>query len=109
MYRSLALLFMATMLLVSAPSLDAQVVPAGRDFSLPRAEVSLAYSPTEVNAPPGQCGCFFMNGGIQPNIGEPQPGEALYFESGGNDLVTSPLISVERPQRDVVQSYLDRR
>jgi hypothetical protein len=53
---------MATMLLVSAPSLDAQVVPAGRDFSLPRAEVSLAYSPTEVNAPPGQCGCFFMNG-----------------------------------------------
>jgi outer membrane immunogenic protein len=53
---------MATMLGVSAASLDAQVVAAGRDFSLPRAEVSLAYSPTEVNAPPGKCGCFFMNG-----------------------------------------------
>jgi hypothetical protein len=53
---------MATMLLVSASSLHGQVVAAGRDFSLPRAEVSLAYSPTEVNAPPAQCGCFFMNG-----------------------------------------------
>jgi hypothetical protein len=37
-------------------------MPPGRDFSLPRAEVSLAYSPTEANAGPGQCGCFFMNG-----------------------------------------------
>jgi hypothetical protein len=35
---------MATMLLVSASSLHGQVVAAGRDFSLPRAEVSLAYS-----------------------------------------------------------------
>jgi hypothetical protein len=52
---------------------------------------------------------FFLNGGIQPNLGEPQPGEALYFESGGHDLVTSPLISVDRPSREVVQSYLDRR
>jgi hypothetical protein len=48
---------------LSAPGLNGQVTtPAGRDFSLPRAEVSLAYSPTEVNAGPGQCGCFFMNG-----------------------------------------------
>ena len=44
-------------------SLRGQVTtPAGRDFSLPRAEVSLAYSPLEANAGPGQCGCFFMNG-----------------------------------------------
>jgi hypothetical protein len=62
MRSSLALPLMATMLLVSASSLHGQVVAAGRDFSLPRAEVSLAYSPTEVNAPPAQCGCFFMNG-----------------------------------------------
>lgn len=62
MYRSLALLFVGTMLGLSASSLHGQVVPGGRDFSLPRAEVSFAYSPTEVNAPPGQCGCFFMNG-----------------------------------------------
>ena len=46
----------------SASSLHGQVVPGGRDFSLPRAEVSFAYSPTEVNAPPGYCHCFFMNG-----------------------------------------------
>jgi outer membrane immunogenic protein len=62
MYRSLALLFAGTMLGLSASSLHGQVVPGGRDFSLPRAEVSFAYSPTEVNSPPGQCGCFFMNG-----------------------------------------------
>jgi hypothetical protein len=52
---------------------------------------------------------FYMNGGIQPNLGEPQPGEALYFESGGHDLVTSPLISVERPTREVVGKYRERR
>jgi hypothetical protein len=52
---------------------------------------------------------FYMNGGIQPNIGEPRTGEALYFESGGHDLVTSPLLSIERPSREVVQGYLERR
>jgi outer membrane immunogenic protein len=62
MPRSLALIFLGTMLGLSAPRLHAQVTPSGRDFSLPRAEVSLAYSPTEANAGPGQCGCFFMNG-----------------------------------------------
>jgi outer membrane immunogenic protein len=62
MHRWLALLFMGTMLGLNAPGLHGQVAPSGRDFSLPRAEVSLAYSPTEANAGPGQCGCFFMNG-----------------------------------------------
>ena len=63
MYRSVALVVLGTMMGLSAPRLKGQVTtPAGRDFSLPRAEVSLAYSPTEVNAGPGQCGCFFMNG-----------------------------------------------
>jgi outer membrane immunogenic protein len=50
------------MLGFNLPSLHGQTLPGGRDFSLPRAEVSLAYSPTEANAPPGGCGCFFMNG-----------------------------------------------
>jgi outer membrane immunogenic protein len=62
MHRFLALMFMGTMLGFNTPSLHGQIVPGGRDFSLPRAEVSLAYSPTEANAGPGQCGCFFMNG-----------------------------------------------
>jgi outer membrane immunogenic protein len=62
MHRSLALLFLGTMLGFNLPNLHGQTLPGGRDFSLPRAEVSLAYSPTEANAPPGHCGCFFMNG-----------------------------------------------
>jgi hypothetical protein len=62
MYRSAAILFMGTMLGFNVPSLHAQIAPGGRDFSLPRAEVSLAYSTTEANAGPGQCGCFFTNG-----------------------------------------------
>lgn len=55
-------LFIATMVVFTTVSLCGQNVPGGRDFSLPRAEVSLAYSATEANAGPGQCGCFFMNG-----------------------------------------------
>jgi outer membrane immunogenic protein len=62
MHRFSALLFMGTMLGFRAPGLHGQVAPTGRDFSLPRAEVSLAYSPIKANAGPGQCGCFFMNG-----------------------------------------------
>jgi outer membrane immunogenic protein len=62
MHKSIALLFVGTMLGLHSPSLQAQSLPGGRDFSLPRAEVSLTYSPTEANAGPGQCGCFFMNG-----------------------------------------------
>jgi len=52
---------------------------------------------------------FYANGAIVPNAGEPQPGEALYFESGGRDLVTSPLEAVERPPRDVVDAYPEAR
>jgi hypothetical protein len=50
---------------------------------------------------------FFLNGAIVPNAGEPRPGEALYFESAGRDLVTSPLESVERPRKEVVEAYLE--
>jgi hypothetical protein len=50
---------------------------------------------------------FFRNGSIAPNAGEPRPGESLYFASEGRDLVTSPLESVERPEKDVVLAYYD--
>lgn len=53
---------MGVVLGLSAPNLWGQVVPAGRDFSLPRAEVSLTYSPTAMNSGPSQCGCFLVNG-----------------------------------------------
>ena len=66
---------------------------------------------------------FFPNGGIAPNEGLPQPGESLYFAGkaqkgsvGGDvegakarELVTSPLESVERPDRRLVEAYPSRR
>src|SRR4051794_10024011 len=48
---------------------------------------------------------FFGNGGIVPNPGEPQPGEALYFAADGRDLVTSPVESIDRPAKAVVAAY----
>jgi hypothetical protein len=48
---------------------------------------------------------FYLNGAIVPNPGEPQPGEALYFAYEGRDLVTSPLESVDRPEKKLVDSY----
>jgi hypothetical protein len=52
---------------------------------------------------------FFLNGGILPNPGDPELGEALYFASNGRDLVTSPLESVERPSKEMVEAYLEPR
>ena len=52
---------------------------------------------------------FFLNGAIQPNPGEPQPGEALFFATEGRDLVTSPLEKVERPAKSITQNYPDSR
>jgi hypothetical protein len=48
---------------------------------------------------------FFPNGAIAPNPGEPRPGESIYFASEGRDLVTSPLESVERPDKDAAAAY----
>ena len=45
------------------------------------------------------------NGTLVPREAEPGPGEALYFMADGLDLVTSPLIKVERPAREVVKTY----
>jgi len=50
---------------------------------------------------------FFMNGAIVPNMGEPNVGEAIYFASGGRDLVTSPLMAIERPEKATVAAYPD--
>jgi hypothetical protein len=62
MYRYFGLVLVGIVLGLSAPDVRGQVSPAGRDFSLPRAEVSLTYSPTAVNSGPSQCGCFVING-----------------------------------------------
>ena len=48
---------------------------------------------------------FHANGSAVPSLAAPQVGEALYFGDDGRELLTSLLCGVERPQRDVVQSY----
>lgn len=48
---------------------------------------------------------FQRNGGITPNMGTPKVGESLFFHAAGRDLVTSPVLSVERPVRDTVRQY----
>jgi hypothetical protein len=42
---------------------------------------------------------------MRANPGLPQIGESMYFESMGRDLVTSSVVSVERPAADVVAAY----
>jgi hypothetical protein len=48
---------------------------------------------------------FSRTGGIQPNPGTPRVGESLFFHAAGRDLVTSPVLSVDRPERDIVRRY----
>jgi hypothetical protein len=48
---------------------------------------------------------FFESGAMRANPGLPQVGESMYFESRGRDLVTSSVVSVERPQADTVAAY----
>jgi hypothetical protein len=45
------------------------------------------------------------NGTLIPRDDEPSPGEALYFMANGLDLVTSPLLKVERPAKEIVKTY----
>lgn len=47
----------------------------------------------------------FANGSLIPRENDPEPGDALYFVADGLDLVTSPLLRVERPQREMVRTY----
>ncbi|MCB9593418.1 MAG: hypothetical protein H6719_11860 [Sandaracinaceae bacterium] len=48
---------------------------------------------------------FSRNGGIVPNTGAPRVGESLFFHAAGRDLVTSPILSVERPRQNTVSRY----
>ncbi len=51
---------------------------------------------------------FYTNGGILPNSGDPRVGEAMYFAHDGRDLVTSAVERIERPAKDIVQTYAMR-
>jgi hypothetical protein len=48
---------------------------------------------------------FFESGAMSANPGMPQVGESIYFEATGNDLVTSSVVSVERPRPELVAQY----
>jgi hypothetical protein len=48
---------------------------------------------------------FFDSGALSATPGLPQIGESIYFEIAGRDLVTSSVVSVERPPADTVATY----
>lgn len=48
---------------------------------------------------------FFESGAMTATRELPDVGESLYFEEDGRDLVTSAVVSVERPGADVVAQY----
>lgn len=48
---------------------------------------------------------FTRSGGITANTGTPDVGESLFFAAEGRDLVTSPVLNVERPEREIVKRY----
>lgn len=48
---------------------------------------------------------FHDHGGVTPNDGLPTVGESLFFCSEGRDLVTSPVVEVQRPRRNIVSTY----
>lgn len=48
---------------------------------------------------------FSPAGGIHASQGMPDVGESIFFHAQGRDLVTSPVLCVERPARDVVRTY----
>jgi hypothetical protein len=48
---------------------------------------------------------ILKNGTAIPSCEAPQVGEAIYFGDEGNELITSVLCSVERPERAIVRNY----
>lgn len=48
---------------------------------------------------------FKLEGGIVPVRGVPSIGESAFFRAEGRDLVTSTILSVERPPKRAVASY----
>ena len=51
------------------------------------------------------CVRFAADGEVQPKAREPAVGDALFFADPGCDIITSVLVAIERPAREVVASY----
>lgn len=48
---------------------------------------------------------FKSNGDAYPTLERPNVGDAIFFGSGGPDVVTSIVASIDRPEKQVVQEY----
>jgi len=48
---------------------------------------------------------FLRSGGVRATDDLPGVGESLFFCREGRDLVTSPIVSIERPERAIVRTY----
>ena len=48
---------------------------------------------------------FHDNGAISASEGLPTIGESLFFIAAGRDLITSPVLSIERPVQEIVHHY----
>jgi hypothetical protein len=48
---------------------------------------------------------FHDNGAISASEGLPTVGESLFFIAAGRDLITSPVLTIERPELKTVESY----
>lgn len=48
---------------------------------------------------------FDKRGAIEATDALPDVGQSLFFHAQGRDLVTSPVLSVERPQQETVTRY----
>jgi hypothetical protein len=51
------------------------------------------------------CVRFAGDGEVQPKSREPELGDALFFADRGCDVITSTLIEIQRPSREIVDSY----
>lgn len=52
---------------------------------------------------------FFESGSMSASEGLPQVGESIYFEAEGHDMVTSAVVSVERPRLEHIAQYASTR
>lgn len=48
---------------------------------------------------------FHTSGAITPTEDLPTVGESLFFSASGRDLVTSPVVNVDRPIQTIVAQY----
>lgn len=47
----------------------------------------------------------WLRDGLMPHTERPALGDAIYFRNGDRDLITSKVVRIDRPSREVVASY----